>query len=191
MRLSTAALLAARFPYVTPSGRVGGGCGYDGSLARRTRQRTFSARTSRQGSRLRRSLRRRRIHRQQRPVSDRLRLADPARVDPRAQPQRRAQRAAPDRADDRRARQPLPEVDQASGPAGGSSAETLIPPRPLRRPTRRSRPTHARPPTGSSTAVHGHDLAGAPPGPDRPARLGALQARAGRPSRRSDQSASR
>jgi len=32
MRLSTAALLAARFPYVTPSGRVGGHCGYDGEL---------------------------------------------------------------------------------------------------------------------------------------------------------------
>ena len=32
MRLSTAALLAARFPYVTPSGRVPGRCGYDGEL---------------------------------------------------------------------------------------------------------------------------------------------------------------
>jgi len=32
MRLSTAAFLASRFPYVTPSGRIGGRCGYDGSL---------------------------------------------------------------------------------------------------------------------------------------------------------------
>ncbi len=30
MRLSTAALLAARFPYVTPSGRIAGDCGTDG-----------------------------------------------------------------------------------------------------------------------------------------------------------------
>jgi hypothetical protein len=30
LRLSTAAVLAARFPYVTPSGRVPGRCGYDG-----------------------------------------------------------------------------------------------------------------------------------------------------------------
>jgi hypothetical protein len=32
LRLSTAALLAARFPYVTPSGRVPGRCGYTGEL---------------------------------------------------------------------------------------------------------------------------------------------------------------
>jgi hypothetical protein len=32
MRLSTAAFLAARFPYVAPSGRVPGRCGYDGEL---------------------------------------------------------------------------------------------------------------------------------------------------------------
>ena len=32
IRLSTAALLAARFPYVTPSGRIGPRCGYDGEL---------------------------------------------------------------------------------------------------------------------------------------------------------------
>jgi len=32
MRLSTAALLAARFPYVTPSGRVPAECGYEGDL---------------------------------------------------------------------------------------------------------------------------------------------------------------
>jgi hypothetical protein len=32
MRLSTAAFLAARFPYVTPSGRIGGSCGYGGEL---------------------------------------------------------------------------------------------------------------------------------------------------------------
>lgn len=32
LRLSTAALLAGRFPYVTPSGRIPGRCGYEGKL---------------------------------------------------------------------------------------------------------------------------------------------------------------
>jgi hypothetical protein len=184
LRLSTAALLAARFPYVTPSGRVPDGCAADGEPAPMDADSVCAGPADCDGNYVDGG------------YTDNSGLATIVGIWPSLRQLVVQHNLYAKRLGLRKIAPVIVELDnhyqrllRPVVPSGGTTAETLVPPETAFG-GRHSVETVARaaayrilPKTCTLT------IAGAPPGPDRAAGLGALGARAPRPARRAHDAA--